>query len=289
VLPHWYFRRGSGIDQGFERWDLEAIPRGGPHIDMQSSSPAVTERALAMLGDPVFTSGRFFLWVHYLDPHREYLVHDGFAPTDGTRRGLYDGEVRFTDHHLGRLLESIARHPAAGRIAVVLTSDHGEAFGEHDEYFHGRDLWDEMIRVPLVVAIPGVGPRRVRRRVSHVDLAPTLYDLARVTPPPGLSGESLAPELLGATLPERPVYAELPVGPYNDERHALVQDGWKLIHVAAGNRMLLFHLDQDPGETHDLSRDHPADLARMRDALAAFRASLDRVDPDGPLPTAVAP
>lgn len=283
VLPHWYFRKSSGMAQGFERWDLEAIPRGAGHIDVQESSPAVTERALAMLGDPSFTSGRFFLWVHYLDPHREYLPHDDAPPFGTSRRDAYDGEVRFTDRHVGHLLDAIAAHPSAGRIAIVVTSDHGEAFGEHDVFFHGRDLFDEMIRVPLIFAIPGVAPRRVPRRISHVDLAPTLYALAGVAAPDGLSGVSLHPEILGEALPERPVYAELPVGPYNDERRALIQDGWKIVHIAAGNRTLLYHLDEDPGEQHDLAASRPAELARMKDALAELRAGLDRVEPDGPL------
>jgi choline-sulfatase len=283
VLPHWYFRKSSGLAQGFERWDLDAIPRGPGHIDVQESSPAVTARALAMLGDPAFTAGRFFLWVHYLDPHREYLPHDGVPSFGTSRRDAYDGEVRFTDGWVGKLLDALAEHPAAGRTAVVLTSDHGEAFGEHDAFFHGRDLWDEMLRVPLVLAIPGVTPRRVTRRVSHVDLAPTLCALADVPPPAGLSGVSLVPEILGADIPERPVYAELPIGPYNDERRTLIQDGWKLITIASGNRTLLFHLDEDPGETHDLASEQPAQLAHMKEAMAELRAGLDRVEPEGPL------
>jgi arylsulfatase A-like enzyme len=283
VLSHWYFRKSSGIAQGFDRWDLEAIPRGAGHIDVQSSSTAITERALAMLADPTFTAGRYFLWVHYLDPHREYLPHDDGPPFGPTRRDAYDGEVRWTDRHVGRLLDAIAARPDASRTAIIVTSDHGEAFGEHDEFFHGRDLWDEMIRVPLVYEIPGVAPRRVTRRVSHVDLAPTLYDLAGVPAPAGLSGESMLPEILGGTLPERPIYAELPIGPYNDERRILIQDGWKLIQIAAGNRSLLFHLDEDPGELHDLAATRPDELARMKNALAELRAGLDRVEPDGPL------
>ena len=283
VLPHWYFRKSSGLAQGFDRWDLEAIPRGPGHIDVQVSSPAVTARALAMLSDESFTSGRFFFWVHYLDPHREYLPHDDGPPFGTSRRDAYDGEVRFTDGQVGRLLDAIAARPDAGRIAVIVTSDHGEAFGEHDEYFHGRNVWDEMLRVPLLFEIPGVPPRHVTRRASHVDLAPTLCDLAGVPLPDGLSGESLLPEILGAEVPDRPVYAELPVGPYNDDRRTLIQDGWKITQIAAGNRTLLFHLDEDPGETRDRAADSPADLARMKQALAELRAGLDRVPPDGPL------
>ncbi|MBI2895118.1 MAG: sulfatase-like hydrolase/transferase [Deltaproteobacteria bacterium] len=283
VLPHWYFRKSSGMAQGFDRWDLEAMPRGAGHIDVQSSSPAVTDRALAMLADPSFTTGRFLLWVHYLDPHREYLTHEGFEPFGSTRRDQYDGEVRFTDHHLGRLFDAIAASAWADRAAIVLTSDHGEAFGEHDAFFHGRDLWDEMVRVPLMIRVPGGAARRVGRRVSLVDVAPTIFDLAGVPPPDGLSGASLLPEVLGQSLPERDVYAELPVGPYNDERRALIHDGWKITHIASGNRYLLFHLDDDPRELHDLGTSRPADLARMKDRLAAFRAGLDRVEPTGPV------
>lgn len=275
VLSHFYFRLASGLEQGFDVWDLEATPRGEGSIDTRSSSREVSDRAIVRLRE-VQDASRFFLWVHYLDPHREYLQHPE-VPSFGTgRRDLYDHEVRFTDLHAGRFLDALAASPAAGRTALVVTSDHGEAFGEHGTRFHGWELWEELLRVPLFVYVPTVPPRDVRRRVGHIDLAPTLYELAGVDAPSGLRGQSLLPEILGADLPARDIYAELPAGPHNQDRRAFFHDRWKLLWRG---RYLLFDLEADPDEKHDLAAERPEILEEMKDRYLAYRAGLDEVDP----------
>src|SRR5262249_20325415 len=190
----------------------------------------------------------FLLWVHFLDPHKQYLVHEGFTKWGSEPRDLYDGEVAFTDYHIGRLLKALEASPARDRTAIVLTADHGEGVGEHGAYFHGREIWEEIVRVPLLVHVPGLKPRRIKRRVAHVDLAPTILDLAGLPPDPGARGRSLLPELAGATLAERPILIDQPHNPYYDTKRAFIFGGLKLHHLVDANVWRLFDLEHDAGE-----------------------------------------
>ena len=171
VHAHRYFDDGSGLERGFDVRDFSAAPPKSASwvTDQRASSPALTDAALKLLGDPANTQGRFFMWVHYLDPHADYLRHDGIDFGKGAR-DLYDGEVAFTDGHIGRLLDAIDKAEFAKRTVIILTSDHGEAFGENDYWLHGRELWETLVRVPLVIDVPGTEPKRVAARRSAIDL-----------------------------------------------------------------------------------------------------------------------
>jgi arylsulfatase A-like enzyme len=219
------------------------------------------------------------MWMHFVDPHAEYAPH---AEHDfGSKpRERYDGEVAFVDHHLGRFLGALAQAPFARRTAVVVTSDHGEAFGEHGMIRHGFELWEELVRVPLIVKVPGVPPRRVTARRSGIDLVPTLLDLFKVRfearrDSDFLSGESLVPDLLRPatdTDPVRPIFMDMARGPHNAERRALIEGDQKLT-VSEGRVLGLYDLSQDPGEKSDLSRDK-ARVQVMREKLAAVTRRL---------------
>ncbi|AUX37048.1 MULTISPECIES: sulfatase-like hydrolase/transferase [Sorangium] len=261
---HRYFGSFGGLDRGFDVVDMSAAPpEGAPwDVDNKATSPALTDAALRLLGTPENTGGRFFLWVHYLDPHADYLRHDdvpGFGAS--SQRDLYDGEVAFTDKHIGRLLDAIAAAPYGGRTAIVVTSDHGEAFGEHKMFRHGFELWEELVRVPLLVHVPGAAPSRVSARRSLVDLAPTLLDLMRV-PGPGegapatdfLSGVSLLPDVFlapGGQAAARDVLIDMPAGPYNDARRSFIRGDLKLT-ISGGARFELYDLADDPEERKNL-------------------------------------
>ncbi|WP_438005959.1 sulfatase-like hydrolase/transferase [Sorangium sp. So ce321] len=264
VHGHRYFGSFGGLDRGFDVVDMSAAPpEGAPwDIDNKATSPALTDAALRLLGSPENTGGRFFLWVHYLDPHADYLRHDdvpGFGAS--TQRDLYDGEVAFTDRHIGRLLDAVAAAPFAGRTAIVVTSDHGEAFGEHKMFRHGFELWEELVRVPLLVHVPGAARSRVQARRSLIDLAPTLLDLMRVPGPAEgapatdfLSGTSLLPDVFltpGEQAPARDVLIDMPAGPYNDARRSLLRGDMKLT-ISGGARFELYDLASDPEERKNL-------------------------------------
>src|SRR6185436_749940 len=102
----------------------------------------LTDAAIALLGKTEGGARPFFLWIHYVDPHAAYVPHSEFS-FGPKGRDLYDGEVAFVDRHLGRLLALLDQPPFADRTAVLLTSDHGEAFGEHGLYRDGFEVWEE--------------------------------------------------------------------------------------------------------------------------------------------------
>jgi choline-sulfatase len=268
AASHWYFVPWSGLTQGMDEWDTSAMPKTGQgDVDTSVTSAELTDVAIAMLRKPASTKSRFFMWVHYFDPHEQYMPHAGApagiaegADTPERRsKAAYDGEVWFTDHHLGRLLDFIGQQPWGENTAVVVTSDHGETFGEHGMNFHGGELWESLVRVPLLVYFPGAKPHHVPVKRSHVDLVPTLLDLLGLPAPAvgELSGESMLPDLLvppDGTFEERDVYIDMPVGPYTGMRHALITGptpGLKLYNMAP-NQFALFDLAHDPLETNDI-------------------------------------
>jgi arylsulfatase A-like enzyme len=283
VQGHWYFFKNYGFERGWDVLDTKATPADQPiEGDRSSNSAELSDRIIAALEDPALESSQFFLWSHYLDPHAEYVAHEGF---DFGHRGRerYDGEVAFVDHHLGRVLAALERRTFASRTIVIISSDHGEAFGEHDLYRHGFELWEELVRVPLVIYVPGAGARTIDARRSAIDITPTLLDIFGVAPPAptdkgALRGESLLADVLGPpghVARQRPIYIDMPGGPYNDERQALIDGNLKIV-TSGGRPLGLFDLQKDPGEKRDLLDDKP--LSRpMLDKTKAFRRALDEV------------
>ncbi len=280
VQAHWYFDKCCGMSRGFSLVDTSAAPPPGTQADADTSttSDKLTDAAMKRLGD--LGDKRFFAWVHYIDPHADYLRHEGFDfGRDG--RGLYDGEVAFTDHQIGRLLDWLGKQPFADKVAIVVSSDHGEAFGEHKMIRHGFEVYEELQRVPLIVHVPGSAPRRIEARRSLIDLVPTLLDLARVEPKfegpkDFLSGVSLVPEALGAPAEDRPVFVDMPAGPNNDDKRAFYV-GTKKLYISSGVPVSLFDLAVDPGEKQDIARSDAASFADMKEKYGAFRATLREV------------
>jgi arylsulfatase A-like enzyme len=196
----------------------------------------------------------------------------------------YDGEIWFTDRQIGRLLDYARTQTWWKDTVVVVTSDHGEALGEHGISFqHGWEIWEPLMRVPLVIVAPGLTPHHVPVKRSAIDVVPTVLDLMRVPrPPPGeLSGQSMMPDLTarpGDAFEERDVYLDMPDGPYTHMRRGIIHGstpGMKLIHFG-GRQYQLYDLASDPGERDDLAGD-PVRLAPMVDALQTKRATLKEV------------
>jgi arylsulfatase A-like enzyme len=291
AASHWYFREPWGLEQGFDKFDLSALPSSGQtDTDTNSTSPQLTDAAIKLL-DERPPGARFFLWVHYFDPHLQYVPHPGAPdfsdparPSGWKMRALYDGEVWFTDAAIGRLVDHIRSQPWGKDTVIAVTSDHGEAMNEHGIGFqHGFEIWEPLMRVPLILSVPGEAPRRVPVKRSVIDLVPTLLDLMRVRQPgpSELSGVSMAGDLAvdpKGPYEERDVYMDMPDGPYTHLRRGLLHGptpGLKLIHFG-GKQYQLYDLARDPGESQDLSGD-PAQLAPMIDLMQAKRASLREV------------
>jgi choline-sulfatase len=283
VQGYWYFFMNTGLERGFDVINKSAAP-ALVTVDGDSTTNAdkVSDAALAELAKPELLQQPFFFWMHYVDPHSEYVPHAGFDFGPSSRQ-RYDGEVAFVDHHVGRVLEALENSLVYDRTVVIITSDHGEAFSEHGMIRHGFELWEELVRVPLIVRVPGVQPRHIQARRSAIDLAPTILDLCGVAPPTTsandfLSGTSLVPDFVGPPDVEpkaRAVFVDMAAGPNNADRQALIEGDKKL--VASGGRPLsLYDLQVDPGETKDLL-DDPGQAEPMIAKFKAFRRSLREV------------
>jgi arylsulfatase A-like enzyme len=294
------FLGGSfGMTQGFEEVDFEVYP---DNVRVRTAD-RTTDAALRRLREA--HERPFLMLVHYFDPHMVYAPPDPYrarfaAPGDrapggwtfGTRaqivgawqgrlrfgadtirraEKLYDGEVAHVDHEVGRLLEGLRQSGLLGDTVVVLTADHGEEFWDHGGFAHGHTLYEEQLRVPLLISWPGrLEPRSVPAPVAHVDLAPTLCELAGVAVDPQFVGRSLVPQLEGSAAPARPV---LCAGNFwGPPILSWTRDGAKLVvHPDGGTE--LYDLRADPGETRDLAAGEPERVDAMREELTqALRA-----------------
>ncbi|MDY0062353.1 MAG: sulfatase [Myxococcota bacterium] len=255
VQAHKYLERDSGLHQGFDEWRMVPGLEWNPTSDPLITAPDHTRLAQELLSRPENTDGPFFAYFHYMDPHDLYNRHKE-APQWGRKvRDRYDQELFFTDLWIGKLLSFIEQQPWAARTAILVTGDHGEAFGEHGMTRHGFALWEVLVRVPLFVYLPGTPPRELDRWRSHIDLAPTIYELLQVPAPPGLPGTSLVAELIGDLAPPRPIFCDLPADTLVMRHRALIaEDGYKLIAFGQDVRYELYDVRRDPGELRNLFR-----------------------------------
>jgi choline-sulfatase len=275
VMAHMYFK-AAGFDQGFNDWKLVPGITFDPNTDREITSPASEQLAEKDLGDPANESRRFFFWAHFLDPHDLYLRHEGidWGKTD---RDRYDAEVTFTDQHIGKLLDFIATQSWASRTVIIVTSDHGEEFGEHNMTRHGFEVWETLVHVPLMIVAPGAPPRRIDVPRSAVDLAPTIVDLFGVAPDPAFEGKSLVPEIYGGPSDARDVIVDLPATSDNGRRRALIHGSEKLICFDNDNYCKLFDVSKDPMERDPAVKgeEHHA----MRERYLAFTKTLKEIPP----------
>ena len=160
--------------------------------------------------------------MHYYDPHAPYE-----PPADLLGRfhtNPYDGEIAFVDRELNRLLQQLTTRGDMARTLTLVTADHGESLGEHGEGTHGLFVYDATLRVPWIMAGPGITANRVAKTVARsIDILPTLLDYAGVTSPSPLDGRSLRPAADGRELADAPAYAE--------SLYSELELGWAPLHA----------------------------------------------------------
>jgi arylsulfatase A-like enzyme len=277
---HWSLGPGRGYSQGFDVWRMVPGLASGDAANRQATAQLLTPIAIEVLVEAGRGAAPFFAWFHYTDPHPDYLAHAG-APSFGLDdRGQYDGEVWFTDGWVGKLIDFVDAQPWAAHTVVVVSSDHGEAFGEHRMRGHGFQLWEELVRVPWLVRAPGVAPRRIEAPRSHIDLAPTILEWFGVPAPRSMRGRSLAAEVRGGSLETRPILMDLPADQNADRRAALIEGSLKIVAFAADQRFSLYDLAADPRETRDLWAVQPERASEM---LGAYRRTWAGLEPRGAL------
>ncbi|MBA3232018.1 MAG: sulfatase-like hydrolase/transferase [Acidobacteria bacterium] len=263
--------RRFGLDDGFEHYDdrIRRDPDAPARLEAERPGAEVLDAALAWLaGTPA--ASPFFLWVHLYDPHAPYEPPAEFLTQ--ARGNAYDGEVAYADAQVGRLLAWLEGRGLLQETIVAVTGDHGEGLGEHGELTHGMLAYDSTLRVPLIIAAPGIAGRQViTMPVSHADLPGSLLALASV---PGVGDGLGRPGLPGL---QSQAEGE---GSYAETEYPRTA-GWHPVAALAGGRWKLvltsepelYDVQQDPAETRNLAAERP----RVTQDMTARIHELQRV------------
>ncbi len=278
---HLYFGKGKGIEQGFDEWRLVPGITFDAETDNNVTSDKMTALGMELLGDQKNSGRQFFAWAHYMDPHDQYNRHKESPDFGNKGRDRYDSEVFYTDLWVGKLLDWAKTQPWWKNTVLIVSADHGEAFGEHGMYKHAFEVWDVLTHVPLLISGPGIQPRRIDQRRSHIDIAPTILELMGRSLPADLPGKSLVSELRGQP-PEshEPILIELTEDSHNPFRRALIAGDYKIIDFGH-SQYQLYDIAHDPGELSDLAKQNKDELAHMRGLLDAKVRDLPVVEPYG--------
>jgi arylsulfatase A-like enzyme len=256
IFSHFYFTADRGISKGFAEWSNDGAGTVA-ESNKDIAAPRIVPRVIDRLRKAAAKKERFVLWTHLFEPHSSYMPHPEFPTSLSGVPGLmekYDFEIAFVDRWVGKLLDALKAAGLADDTAIVVAADHGEAWGEHKAFFHGQDLFDEQLRVPLIIAVPGQAAHVVDTDVALTDVGPTLVELVGGAPPAASRGRSLLPFIHGGERPPRPVYAELlPATAWPHHAAMMVDGDKKIIHRISDRRWELFDLRADPGEKKNLA------------------------------------
>jgi arylsulfatase A-like enzyme len=288
------------MNRGFDTYFFQPYP--------SFRGERVTNKAIELAGS---LHGPYFLYVHYMEPHRPYdppqRYLDGFSLPEGLStsdedllgdfgkyygrkiaydigrtdsleppllsdaakehvRALYDGDVRYADVEVHRLIQHLrARDP---ECIIVVTSDHGEELWEHDSVGHGKTLYQEVVHVPLIVSVPGKAPRSVDTWVALLDVVPTFASLAQLPRHEDWQGRDLSVEPIPAVPAYTMTKTSLPVS--DTYLESVLFDGVKLIRDRVNETSQLYDLIDDLGEQHGLA--DPEKLAALTERLDKHRA-----------------
>ncbi len=281
-------KRGTGLERGFEDWDEP--------VTIERSAAETTELALAWLAEA--PAEPYLLWVHYFDPHMpleppepygtwtddapareaymaargipelEWTTREGPVLTTSAMLDAYDGEIRAMDHAIGRLLTSLEGRPDWERTALVAIGDHGEGLGQHEWLDHDR-LWDEQLRVPLIMRAPGAAPAVIRRPLSMADVFPTLIGQLEGQDLGSFAAATAGRDVLAPEAPAPLVLGAVPADQITSADHAcsVTTERWKLLvsmRGAGSEQDRLFDLLADPHERDDVAVHHPEQVQRLR-------------------------
>lgn len=284
-----------GFEQGFEVYHrpeigapIDVVRREGknPYAKIAGSDIDATDGVIEFLR--TYKRDRFFLYVHFMDAH-QYLSDEQSAIFGTSYSDLYDNSIHWTDRQIAAILRALDEQGLRERTLIVIASDHGEAFQEHGNEGHAKDLHREVVYTPWILSFPFALDRGVvvDARTENVDVWPTILDLLGEPPLEGTDGVSRLPEILVAAglespepvSPPRPSYAELDRtwGRNESEPEPLIAvtvDGQRFMR-GFGKRSgaKLYDTNADPGEQKDLLRQGPPFDIQALDALVdAYRA-----------------
>jgi len=281
-----------GLHLGFDIFDASVLEVGHPHL--VSTAEPLTRLVLRDLArKPV--QRPLFLWVHYFDPHYEYIAQRSVRAFGTQPVDRYDGEIVQTDRQIARLLEGLRQRGLYKNTVVVFTADHGEEFQEHGGIWHDT-IYQEVLRVPLILRVPGRNPGKSAEAARQIDLLPTLLAALGTEPPADLPGRDLLTPI-SSDAGEPPLFFERDVPSLYRQRGILLGQAKLIVvervspdaipngppepapqpGVRAG--VYLFDLAKDPGEKDNRVKEDPELASKL---LALLRAHFEGEIAEGP-------
>ncbi len=274
-----------GLDQGFDTYDDNL--RGESKVFLgfnERKAEEVSHFAKTWLDK--HHNEQFFLFLHYFDPHYPYEPHKDFPfasmPLLAFSKDHYDAEIAYTDHCIGQVIEKLKELKLYDNTLLIITADHGEAFGQHSESTHGYFIYHSTLHVPLIFRVPG-GPenKRINNLASLIDIVPTVCALLGLPIPSQVQGKDFSGLFTQSMNPvdERYLYCEsllptkLGFGPYI----GLVNDRWKYIHTLEPE---LYDLLQHPLETKNIASKQSQQVKTMQGQLKSMleKSKLGTID-----------
>ena len=274
-----WLKRIFGLSKGFEFYDDDGISSVNGRAATDVSDAGI--RFLDQMDDRPF-----FLFLNYFDAHFPYKPPAAFRPLFHNEVGsvpqsrLYDAEIRYADLELGRLVTELRERGLYDETLILVTADHGELLGEHGTTGHSDFLYQEVIRIPLILKLPASNRTPLRPEDSPIqllDLFPMILAHADISAPPGIQA-ALPSE------PRHPIVAE--IYPSQTKRRkgnwrVLIEDHWKLLWSSTGAHAL-FDLDRDPEESVNRMSEFPERGRSMAAALERYLEALPEPGPAGP-------
>jgi arylsulfatase A-like enzyme/Flp pilus assembly protein TadD len=263
-----------GLNQGFETYDDLFADKPMEDLSTHLERRAAQAIDKAILWWASHASDRRFLWVHLYDPH--YPYDPPFPYSVSFADHPYDGEIAGADHELGRLFAELKKRADWESTLVIVAGDHGEGLYDHGERWHGNQVYEGTLHVPLIVKVPGRNvARRVREPVGLADITPTVLDFAGLKTVDPMDGASLRGAIDSGHAAPRPIYFESIAG--------AILYGWSpLLGVRRGSmkyfegaRGELYDIDHDPGEADNLAERETQRAGDLRADLDAFRRIAD--------------
>jgi len=274
-----------GLSQGFDIYDDELegdqkrdarFWQGHKFLRYERKAHEVTNRSIKMLRK-IDRKEKFFLWLHYFDPHWRYNPPKRFKELFEL---AYDGEIAYVDSEIERFYKKLKKRRFHKNTLIVIASDHGEGLNEHEEEGHGWELFNTTLKIPIIFYYPDVLPRNIEidTLCQSIDILPTVLEIMGISSPAGIEGQSLANLINGEEeFYPRFVFAESnkPKVIYdNNTRYCLIDGSFKLIaHYDADNQAVefkLFNLKEDPKELTDIASSHPEVVERLCAEINSF-------------------
>ena len=269
-------------------WVLDSqfgLARGFDHYDQSFNNYADTSRgATERAGNKVCDSAinwmnktdnePFFAWVHFFDPHHPYNPPKKYKDL---LEDNYDGEIAFMDEQIGRLLTLLDEKGIRDNTLIVVVGDHGESFEEHNETQHGLFIYNPTMQIPLIMSMPNQLPvnKRASQLVQHVDIMPTVLELANCDIPETVNGKSLINSSLDSPIYGESIYANQSFG-WAPLSYIITSD-WKYIHAPQPE---LYNRHTDPGELNNVIDSNSETASKMQNDLEQMVGNMISISAD---------